>query len=265
MDRRGDLWHMRTGRPPRHTPHMLNIILYLHIAGGSLALASMLVPMVTRKGGPAHRRAGWVFVGGMTVVSVTAFVLAAARVLTDPRPNGRAAGIFLFFVSILTAAGVSAGVRVLRAKRRSAPHRNVWDLGIASTLVLASVAMAVWGLSSGRTLFTAFSVIGLFTGGTQLAYWLRTPTHPMHWWFQHMSAMLGSCIAATTAFLVVNAGRFGLGTFALAVWLSPAAIGAPAIAIWTAYYRRRFSRTETAPSHRPARIIDELPELAPPA
>jgi len=243
---------------------MLNIILALHVAGGSLALASMLVPMVTRKGGTAHRRAGWLFVGGMTDVSVTAFVLAGARVLTDPSPNGRTAGIFLFFVSILTAAGVSAGVRVLRAKRRSAPHRHPWDVGIAGALVLASVAMAIWGLSTGRALFTAFSAIGLFTGGTQLAYWLRTPTHRMHWWFQHMSAMLGSCIAATTAFLVVNAGRFGLGTFALAVWLSPAVIGVPAIAIWTAYYRRRFQRTETTTSYPPAGVNDELPEASAP-
>jgi uncharacterized membrane protein len=234
---------MRGQHPLRHTPSMLKIILALHIAGGSLSLASMLVPMVTRKGGTTHRRAGWLFVGGMTVVSATAFVLATARVLTDSRPNGRAAGIFLFFVSILTAAGVSAGVRVLRAKRRSAPHRHPWDVGIALLLVVASVAMAIWGVSTGRTLFTAFSGIGLLIGGTQLAYWLRTPTHPMHWWFEHMGAMLGSCIAATTAFFVVNAGRFGLETFALAVWLSPAAIGVPATAIWTAYYRRRFSKS----------------------
>ena len=72
-------------------------------------------------------------------------------------------------------------------------------------------------------------------------YWLRVPTHRMHWWFQHMGAMLGSCIAATTAFLVVNSGRLGFQTFALAVWLTPTVIGVPTIALWTAYYRRRFS------------------------
>ena len=75
-------------------------------------------------------------------------------------------------------------------------------------------------------------------------YWLRTPTHPMHWWFAHMSAMLGSCIAATTAFLAVNAGRLGLQTFGLVAWLTPTVVGAPAITLWTAYYRRRFSRAD---------------------
>jgi uncharacterized membrane protein len=240
---------------------MLKLMLAVHIAGGSAALASMFVPMVTRKGGPAHRRAGWVFVCGMATVSLTAFVLSAARLLTDPTPNGRAAGAFLFFVALLTAAGVSAGVRVLRLKRRSSAHRHPWDLGLAASLALASLGMAAWGLTTGRPLFSAFSVIGLLIGGGQLAYWLRVPTHPMHWWFEHMGAMLGSCIAATTAFFVVNAGRLGLETFALVVWLTPTVVGVPAIALWTAYYRRRFSGTAVGHARGLARV--GTPPMAP--
>lgn len=230
---------------------MLKLLLALHIVGGSVALAAMVVPMLARKGGTLHRRAGWVFVAGMTVVSLTAFGLAGARLLFDPSPQGRAAGAFLFYVSILTASGVSTGTRVLRAKRRTTAHRHPWDLGLPSVLLLSSVAMAVWGLVSGRTLFTAFSVIGLLTGGSQMAYWLRVPTHPMHWWFEHMGSMLGSCIAATTAFLVVNADRLGLDVFGLIVWLTPSIVGAPAIVLWGAYYRRKF-----APSV-PARTADD--------
>jgi hypothetical protein len=56
-----------------------------------------------------------------------------------------------------------------------------------------------------------------------------------------MSSMLGSCIAATTAFLVVNAPQAGLSRLSLIVWFTPSVIGAPAIAVWTAYYRRRFA------------------------
>jgi hypothetical protein len=237
---------------------MLKGLLAIHIVGGSIALATMVIPIAARKGGTLHRRAGWVFVGGMTVVSLTAFVLAAARVLTNPTPRGRSIGAFLFYVAILTAAGVSAGVRILRAKHRTTSHRNPWDIGLAATLVIASAGMAVWGLTSGRALFAAFSVIGFATGGSQLAYWLGTPTHPMHWWFAHMSTMLGSCIAATTAFLVVNAGRLGLETFGLVVWLAPTIVGAPAIALWTAYYRRQFSRGGVAP--RPYVVRREDPQ-----
>jgi uncharacterized membrane protein len=220
---------------------MLNSILYLHVAGGAAALLSMLIPLLTKKGGRTHRRAGWVFVSGMTVVSITALLLAGTRWITDPRPGGREAGAFLFFISILTATSVSGGVRVLRAKTRTARHRHAWDLGLPALLVVSSVAAGVYGLTSGNHLFTAFSVIGLFSGGGNFAYWITPPTHPMHWWFEHMSSMLGACIAATTAFLVVNANNLGLQTFSFVVWLTPSVIGVPTIALWTRYYRRKFT------------------------
>jgi hypothetical protein len=218
-------------------------LLAIHIAGGATALISMFVPMIAKKGGTVHRRAGWVFVTGMTVVSVTALILAGARFFADPTPTGRSGGAFLFYVAILSGAGVSAGIRVLRVKRRTVPHRKVWDLGLPVLLITSAGAIAAYGLITGQALFTVFSLIGLVNGTTQLAYWLRAPKHAMHWWFEHMGNMLGSCIAATTAFLVVNAGRLGLETFSLVVWVAPSILGAPAIAIWTSYYRGRFRRS----------------------
>jgi hypothetical protein len=232
---------------------MLNSILYLHIAGGSAALLSMFIPLLTKKGGMSHRPAGWVFVSGMTVVSITALLLAGTRWATDPTPRGREAGAFLLFLSILTATSVSGGVRVLRAKTRTTRHRHPWDLGLPALLTGSSIAAAVYGLSTGNYLFTAFSVIGLFGGGGHLAYWMTPPTHPMHWWFEHMSSMLGACIAATTAFSVVNANNLGPQTFSPIVWLAPSVIGVPAIAIWTSYYKRKFApaarRTVAASLH----------------
>jgi hypothetical protein len=220
---------------------MMTSLLYVHIAGGTTALLSMFIPLLTKKGGLTHRRAGWIFVSGMTIVSITALLLAGTRWISDPTPRGREAGAFLFFVAILTATSVSAGVRVLRAKTRTGPHRHPWDVGLPSLLTASSVAAALYGLSTGHQLFTAFSLVGLFTGGGQLAYWLRPPSHPMHWWFEHMGSMLGSCIAGTTAFLVVNANRLGVDTFSLLVWLAPTVIGVPTIAIWTRHYRKKFA------------------------
>ena len=236
-------------------------LLSIHIAGGTAALLSMVVPMLTRKGGLLHRRAGWVFVSGMAIVSVTAFALSTLRFLTDPTPAGRAGGLYLFFIAILTAASVSAGVRVLRTRQRAEAHRAAWDLGLASLLTAASVGMIAFGLATRQALFVAFAIIGLVNGTGQLRYWLRPPQHRMHWWFEHMSQMLGACIAATTAFLVVNAGRLGADTFSLAVWLAPSLVGGPAIFLWTAYYRRRFAvepARKGAPSGAPGGEAGEL-------
>lgn len=228
---------------------MLKLVLALHVAAGTTALVSMWIPMIARKGASLHRRAGTVFVWAMATVSVTALVLAGARFLFDPTPQGRRAGLFLLFVSVLTAASVSSGVRVLRAKKRTDRHLHWWDVGLAGLLTLASVGATVYGVATGQVLFVAFAVIGLVTGGGQLAYWLRAPKSPMHWWFEHMNSMLGACIAATTAFLVVNAQRWGLETFSLVVWLAPSVIGGTAIAAWTAYYRRKFAGARRA-THR---------------
>ena len=111
-----------------------------------------------------------------------------------------------------------------------------------------AVATLVYGLIDHRTLFIAFSFVGLITGIGQLRYWLRTPTTHRHWWFAHMGGMLGSCIAALTALVVVNASRFGTRTFATTIWIAVPAVGIPAIFAWTAYYRRRFA---TRPAELP--------------
>jgi hypothetical protein len=198
------------------------MLLAVHVAGGSAALLSMLLPLVSRKGGLTHRRAGWVFVVGMTIVSTTALALAAARLLTDLTAAGRIGGVFLFYVAILTGAGVSAGVRVLRAKRRTTAHRNPWDVGVATVLTSGAILLAAYGIAIGQALLISFAIIGLINGTGQLAYWLRPPTHPMHWWFEHMAQMLGACIAATTAFVVNNATHLGLPNTSLLVWLGPA-------------------------------------------
>jgi uncharacterized membrane protein HdeD (DUF308 family) len=219
-------------------------LLAVHIAAGSIALLSMIVPLVSRKGGLTHRRAGWVFVGGMSVVSITALMLSAARFLFDPRPEAQAGAVFLFYIAILTAAGVSSGIRALRTKRRSAAYRNPWDVGMAALLTVAGVLVAAYGLFERVPLFVILAVLGIVSGAGQLRYWLRPPTSPMHWWYEHMSGMLGSCIAAVTAFAVTNAGRLHLPNRSLIVWVGPGIVGGIGATVWRRYYVRKFAPAE---------------------
>lgn len=241
MDFDHDLRHMRRPRDTRTIACMLKIILYLHIAGGTAALVSMLVPLITRKGGRAHRRGGWVFVGGMTVVSITALTLSAARYFLDPRPEAQAFALFLFYIAILTGEGVSTGIRALRTRHRSADRTHAWDVGLSSVLTLTAIAMAGYGIASDHALFAVFSIIGLVNGIQGVIYWLRPHPDRMYWWLRHMSSMLGSCIAATTAFLVVNAPFAGLSRTSFVVWMAPGVVGGLVTAVWTRYYKRKFN------------------------
>jgi hypothetical protein len=175
----------------------------------------------------------------MATVSATALLLSGHRLLFDARPEGRDFGLFLFFVAILTAAAVSAGVRVLRFKSRTTPHLHWWDTGLPVLLTAASIGMGGYGSARGNVLFIAFAAIGFVTGVSGLRYWLRVPASRRHWWFEHMGSMLGGCIAATTAFLVVSGDNFGI--WPMAAWFGPSVVGTAAIGAWTAYYKRTFS------------------------
>jgi uncharacterized membrane protein len=218
---------------------MFTSVLAMHIAAGSIALGAMWVPLVARKGGTAHRRAGWVFVGAMAVVAVTSVILAALRLVFDPRPEGKSMAVFLLYVAVLTSAAVSSGIRVLRFKQRSAVHRRWWDLGMAGLLTLSSIGVATFGIVQRQPLFVAFSLIGMINGPASLRYWLRPPSGHMHWWFAHMNGMLGGCIAAVTAFVVNNTGNLRVPQ--LVAWLAPPVIGSIGRVVWLRYYQQRFN------------------------
>jgi hypothetical protein len=182
-----------------------------------------------------------VFVAAMAVVSSSGMGLGVYRLATETRPGVRLASAFLLYVSILVGAGTLKGMRVLRTRGRTGPSRAVVDLAAAGLVLLSGVAVGIAGLWFSVPLLIAFSVIGIAGGATDLSYWLKPPAERMHWWFAHMSDMLGTGIAALTAFAVVNSGRLGLPVFALPVWLGPSLVGVPAIVLWTRHYRRRFA------------------------
>ena len=96
------------------------------------------------------------------------------------------------------------------------------------------------GIALRSPLLTWFPLIGVLSGAAGLRYWLKAPRERMHWWYQHMADMIGTCIAALTAFLVVNARSLGMPRFSLLVWLAPTLVGVPAIVLWTLHYKRRF-------------------------
>ena len=227
---------------------MVDIFRAVHIAAGSLALTVMWVPLLSRKGGTLHRRAGRVYVIAMAGVTVAAIAACAWRLLYDRDPENRVWATYFLFVAVLAAAQCSLGVRALKAKSRTGPHRQPWDLGIAVLLVLSGVAVLLEGIRAGIPLFIGFAPLGIVLGVLDLAYWLRAPRGRMHWWFAHMFGMVGTGISTVSAFVVVNAGHLGLAQDSLVVWLGPSVVGLPGLALWMLYYRRRFRRQDTPAS-----------------
>jgi len=83
-----------------------------------------------------------------------------------------------------------------------------------------------------------FGVIGVALAVSDIWKFMHPPADQNFWWYAHMGGMIGSYIAAVSAFSVVN---FHFLPPAVR-WLWPSAIGVPGIVIWIGYYQRRFGR-----------------------
>jgi hypothetical protein len=84
-----------------------------------------------------------------------------------------------------------------------------------------------------------FGLLGMRLAGRELWSFVRKPQEKMFWWYTHLGNMIGSYIAAWTAFSVVTLPQlFGNAVW---LWLWPTAIGVPAIVLTTLYYKRKFA------------------------
>jgi uncharacterized membrane protein len=217
---------------------LYDIVLPIHIVAGAVALLVFWLPLVTKKGGKTHRRAGWVYVVAAAVIAVTGIVVCG-KLLGDPSPQRQRAGIFLLYVGVIAAASAELGVRALRTKRRTGASRAALDVAPPALLVLGGVALAWFGLTQGTLLFVGFAALGVVQGLSRLRFWLTPPATKREWLFAHMGGMGTSCITTVTAFFVVNAHHLGMRTFALPVWFGPPMVGAVGLTIWIRSYRRK--------------------------
>ncbi|WP_062512935.1 hypothetical protein [Halobacillus sp. KGW1] len=218
---------------------MFPFFLFLHIAAGFSALLLLWIPLFTKKGGKVHNRFGWLFVIAMTIVSVSAASLAIIRIFFQPdtSPERMAFSTFLLFISLLSATTAYYGIRVLRFKKKEAVHRHPLDLAASFSLLFGAVCCMTYGFAIGNGLISYFPIIGLFLGGSQLAYWLRPMRHKRSWIIEHLVGMLSCSISTITAFTVFGAPRLlnlDQGNFLL--WLLPTMIFTPLIAYFTRKY-----------------------------
>ncbi|QQE73183.1 DUF2306 domain-containing protein [Brevibacillus composti] len=223
----------------------------LHILAGFLALLVFWIPIVTKKGGKAHVRVGWVYVAAMATVAVSALYMGVWRIGFDPDRTADSVAFawFLNYISLLSSATAWYGLRVLRFKKRVAAHRHPVDLLFPGLLFVSSLAIGGYGAVISFPLLTWFPLVGIFLGGTQLFYWLRPPANKMHWWFEHLSGMMGCCIATITAFTVFGAPRLlQLESVNPLLWFLPTIFIVPVIVGMSIYYRKKFFKKPIAPN-----------------
>ena len=205
-----------------------SILLFIHIAAGSIALFSGGVAALARKGNNTHRKGGRVFSYTMIITAISAVALS----IINPNPFLLGIGLFTFY---MTAAGWLWVMRIPQAKRVKRARHIGW-MGLAF-----GIFMLLYGIFGGEKL----SIVLLVFGGIQLMMAiteLRGKKDARKNVARHGGKIGGAYIAAVTAFLVVNI------TFLpdLLVWLGPTVIGSVMITI---ALRRR---AKTTNSRKPA-------------
>jgi len=228
---------------------------YIHAAFGFVGLAAFWIPILSRKGGPNHVRFGLVFVRCAWVVLASAGVavvyhlveLAAAGHSPLDQPAVYALLVFLGYLALVTWINIRHAYGLMRFKTdplamNTGRNHLLARLAMASSAFL--LGFALWLRPPNMIILLALAPVGYATGRSILAYISSPPASRVAWLYEHLGGMIAAGIAFHTAFAVFGVRQlFHMnleGWTAVLPWVLPAAIGIPAIAVWTRHYRRRY-------------------------
>jgi len=219
-----------------HDPWWMHVLLGLHISCGVCAFVLAPLALVTAKGGKAHRRCGKLYFWCMAAVACSALIMALWRPI-----------LLLALIAIFSFYAAFGAYRVLGQKNLSGRQSPISALDWAAAILcfVASAALALFGafwpelVQNLRIPSIVFGFVGMRVSIAAIWRFIQPPTDKKFWWYVHLQGMIGSYIAALTAFTVVTIGPLLHGAWWL--WLVPISIGLPAIFATTAYYRWKFS------------------------
>lgn len=208
---------------------IFQILLYTHIVSGFLSLILFWIPVFTRKGGNTHRKTGIWYVRFMWIVVITAAILSVKNLVIG-RVN---MGIFLGFISLITANPLWYGIAILKHKKSTTKLFRTTHIAFRVTIVVTAIMMVAYGIiglggKNAAMLMFVFGGLGIadLPGVIQT---IRNKTTKVNWFKEHLVGMCVSGIAAYTAFFVFGANQFLQvvlsGYWMVLPWILPTIIG----------------------------------------
>ncbi|WP_371194950.1 hypothetical protein [Glaciecola sp. SC05] len=231
--------------------------LWLHIVFAAIALVLFWVPIFTKKGHLNHRKFGHHYKVAMYTVALTG-VLMATMMMAQPfvvkpeylnheNPEAvvayfRSLNIFLIFLALLTFTTTRHGIEVLAVKDKREQLRKFNYIVPVWMLAVGGVMLFVFGIVNSNVLHIAFGILGLVIGVNMLRYCLKTSVAKRQWIIEHIGSMIGSGIAAYTAFLTFGGRTLfsDLGQWQLVFWVAPGIVGGIASYIVCKRYAQMF-------------------------
>jgi hypothetical protein len=163
-----------------------------HIIAGSIGAVSFWVPVIGRKGGVNHKRWGRVFTVSLLVTGSLAVALSVFSLIdpvaTHPHLAGQydvpfIRGIFgwmMLHVGLLTLNLTWYGWLCVRNRGAVAANRTPLNVGLQYAVIAAALNCGWQGWRIDQPLMMAISVVGVATGGTNLAF-LYARRHQPSW------------------------------------------------------------------------------------
>ncbi len=237
------------------------VALVLHITIGSIALFIFWLPIIEKKGSPLHRQVGQWFVWGMTTVAISgiimsSFVFMDPLAIRDPLGTltfeeanrvvtiGRSSSAFLFMLSFLVLCTTRQSVLALKAKMDKSKLKSPIHLFSISMLFLSGLYVGLLGFERSSVLYYVFSVLSMFSALTMFRYIFKKETKKSEWIIEHLTNIVGSGIAAYTAFFVFGGQTF-MNEFVprdmqILFWIMPGVVGGILAQVYAVKYRKLY-------------------------
>lgn len=225
------------------------ILLYIHITIGFASLILFIIPIISRKGGKLHRRIGKLYVLGMWVVVSTAAILSIYDLFIGKINQG----IFLGFISCLSARPLWYGIAILKEKKNISNSYIRIKLILDSILLFIGILLVIYGIllqSRGEgtgVLMLIFGGLGITTL-SDVKKGLKGIPDGNNWIQTHLIGMMISGITAYTAFFVFGGNSYLRayldGYWGVIPWILPTIIGFPIIKYWKRKYASKQKKSD---------------------
>ncbi|MGE4594903.1 MAG: hypothetical protein AAEF23_05220 [Gammaproteobacteria bacterium] len=199
---------------------MEEMLLFVHIAGGSIALICALMAVSSKKGANFHRKVGRIYALSMATIGITAIPLA---IISEK--------MFLFIIAIFSSYLVFAGWR-FAVNRSGKPSKLDWFAVFVMLITAITMALGAYILyAEGDDMWVTLAVFAIISAGiglTDMKSHISRRTIGNKRIARHLTNMLAGTIATLTAALVTNVSTDPVWM----AWIAPTVIITPVIIYW---------------------------------
>lgn len=205
------------------------ILLLIHIVSGSIGLITGTINLIRKKGDKLHKNFGFFFLSEMLINGVSGLLMSLIHF-----------NFFLLIVGVFSIYMVSTGQRYLSLKTISPIQKALKiDWILSAGMFLFGVGFIIYGvlllLSSNNfgIVLLVFGFISISMVYQDFKNYIGRNSNKNFWLLVHIQRMMGSYIAAMTAFIVVNNTILP----GIVAWLLPTVIVTPLIFKWSRKYK----------------------------